>query len=390
MSKLFPAATLLLALVAFPALTACDDDEDAKTDTAKPLQVSSLRFIGEKLVPFKQDYNGTTLGGFSGIDYRPDNNAYYIMCDDPSTFQPVRYYTAALAFDQTTFSGVTFTGVTTIKRPDGSPFPNAATDRYNVADPEGIRYDAATAHIIWSSEGARNVGVTPAVLINPFLREANLDGSSVAEFALPPLLRMQATENGTRSNGSLEGLSISPDGRFLFTAQEEPIYEDGPRASASVTGAVIRVIKYDKATRQPVAQFAYKLDAVHKAPVPADQFQLNGVVEVLALSETKLLALERSFAVGATPDYSVKIYEIDLAAATNVASLGALQGATYTPVAKRLVLDVATTGIKRVDNLEGMTLGPKLANGNYSLILVSDDNFGTSQISQFLAFEVLP
>ena len=101
--------------------------------------------------------------------------------------------------------------------------------------------------------------------------------------------------------------------------------------------------------------------------------------------------LERSFAVGATPDYQVKIYEVDLSAATDVNSLGGgLQGATYTPVTKRLVLDLATTGIARVDNLEGMTFGPKLANGNYSLVLVSDDNFGAAQISQFLAFEVLP
>jgi hypothetical protein len=57
---------------------------------------------------------------------------------------------------------------------------------------------------------------------------------------------------------------------------------------------------------------------------------------------------------------------------------------------KRLVLDVATTGIRRVDNIEGMTFGPKLPNGNRSLIMVSDDNFGNTQISQFLAFEVIP
>lgn len=388
MKNRFPLATLFLALTAVPLLTSCADD-DSDTPTT-PISVSSLRFIGEKIVPFKQDYNGTTLGGFSGIDYRPDNNSYYIMCDDASAFQPVRYYTATLDFNQTTFSGVTFTGVTTLKRPDGSNFPSAATDPYNTVDPEGIRYDATKKQIIWSSEGVRNVAITPPALINPFLRTATPDGAYLAEFALPPLFRVQATDNGTRSNGSFEGLSISPDGRYLFTAQEEPLYEDGPRASAGVAGAVIRIVKYDKDTRQPIAQFAYKLDAVHAAPVPANQFQLNGVVEVLALSGSKLLAMERSFAVGATPDYVVKIYEIDLARASDISPLTSLTNASYTPVTKSLVLDVATTGIQRVDNLEGMTFGPKLPNGHNSLVLVADDNFGATQISQFLAFEVIP
>lgn len=385
----FPLAALFLALTAAPLLTSCDDD-DTPDAPAALTSVSSLRFIGEKIVPFKQEYNGTTLGGFSGIDYRADNNSYYIMCDDASALQPVRYYTATLDFNQTSFSSVTFTGVTTLKRPDGTNFPSAATDPYNGVDPEGIRYDAAKKQIIWSNEGVRNVALTPAVLINPFLRTATPEGAYVAEFALPPLFRVQATENGTRSNGSFEGMSITPDGRYLFTAQEEPVYEDGPRAAAGLAGAVIRLVKYDKETRQPVAQYAYKLDAVHAAPVPANQFQLNGVVEVLALSDTKLLAMERSFAVGATPDYVVKIYEIDLAAATDVSTQTSLVNATYTPVTKRLVLDVATTGIKRVDNLEGMTLGPKLANGHSSLVIVADDNFGATQISQFLAFEVMP
>jgi hypothetical protein len=389
MKQHFPLTALFLALTAVPLLTSCDDDDNPDTSEAG-VTVSFLRFIGEKIVPFKQEYNGTTLGGFSGIDYRADNNSYYIMCDDASALQPVRYYTATLDFNQTSFSGVTFTSVTTLKRPDGTNFPSAATDPYNSVDPEGIRYDAAKNQIIWSSEGVRNVALTPAVLINPFLRTATPEGVHVAEFALPPLFRVQATENGTRSNGSFEGMSITPDGRYLFTAQEEPVYEDGPRAAAGLAGAVIRLVKYDKETRQPVAQYAYKLDAVHAAPVPANQFQLNGVVEVLALSDTKLLAMERSFAVGATPDYVVKIYEIDLAAATDVSTQTSLVNATYTPVVKRLVLDVATTGIKRVDNLEGMTLGPKLANGHNSLVIVADDNFGATQISQFLAFEVMP
>ncbi len=94
-------------------------------------------------------------------------------------------------------------------------------------------------------------------------------------------------------------------------------------------------------------------------------------------------------AFGATPEFAVKIYEADLGAATDVSALPALAGATYTPAAKKRVLDVARTGISRVDNLEGMAFGPLLANGNRSLVLVSDNNFNPLQLTQFLAFEVL-
>jgi hypothetical protein len=103
------------------------------------------------------------------------------------------------------------------------------------------------------------------------------------------------------------------------------------------------------------------------------------VVEILPLATDKLLVMERSFAVGAAPDFAVKLYEADLSAATDVSNLPALAGTTYTPVAKKLFLDVGTTGISRVDNLEGMTFGPNLPNGNRSLVLVSDDNLTPSR-----------
>ncbi|CCH52194.1 hypothetical protein BN8_01171 [Fibrisoma limi BUZ 3] len=63
---------------------------------------------------------------------------------------------------------------------------------------------------------------------------------------------------------------------------------------------------------------------------------------------------------------------------------------TSQPVTKTLLYDVASSGVPHIDNLEVMTLVLKLPNVNYSLVMVSDDNFGAAQITQFLAFEVLP
>src|SRR3546814_13844399 len=61
----------------------------------------------------------------------------------------------------------------------------------------------------------------------------------------------------------------------------------------------------------------------------------------------------------------------------------------FQSVTKRLVLDLTTLNLPKLDNIEGMAWGPPLANGNRSLVLVSDDNFNASQVTQLLAFEVL-
>jgi len=66
------------------------------------------------------------------------------------------------------------------------------------------------------------------------------------------------------------------------------------------------------------------------------------------------------------------------------------RGADYQPLRKRLLLDLDAAGLDKVDNLEGMSWGPLLANGHRSLVMVSDDNFSDDEVTQLLAFELLP
>jgi hypothetical protein len=54
-----------------------------------------------------------------------------------------------------------------------------------------------------------------------------------------------------------------------------------------------------------------------------------------------------------------------------------------------VLLDLADVpGLELVDNLEGMTRGPRLPDGRRTLVLVSDKNFSTAQVTQLLAFAV--
>jgi hypothetical protein len=56
-------------------------------------------------------------------------------------------------------------------------------------------------------------------------------------------------------------------------------------------------------------------------------------------------------------------------------------------VQKSLLLNLDTLGIP-LDNVEGMTFGPRLPDGRRSLILVSDNNFSPMAFTQFLLFGV--
>jgi hypothetical protein len=55
------------------------------------------------------------------------------------------------------------------------------------------------------------------------------------------------------------------------------------------------------------------------------------------------------------------------------------------PMTKTLLVDLTDT-VHPLDNIEGITLGPRLPDGHQSLVLVSDDNFSPRQITQFVAF----
>jgi len=55
-----------------------------------------------------------------------------------------------------------------------------------------------------------------------------------------------------------------------------------------------------------------------------------------------------------------------------------------------LLLNFDAAGLGKVDNLEGMSWGPLLSNGHRSLVLVSDDDFSDDEVTQLLAFELLP
>jgi len=167
------------------------------------------------------------------------------------------------------------------------------------------------------------------------------------------------------------------------------MYQDGP-APDPTHGAVNRITHFTR-DGKVLGQYAYPLDAIPATPGKGKDAD-NGISEMLALSDTRMLTLERAGVQADDGSYKtyVRIYEVDVAGATDIQHLPTLKGADFTQMKKRLVLDLASVGLPIIDNLEGISFGPRLANGHASLMLVSDDNFGKSQVTQFLLFEVMP
>jgi len=349
-----------------------------------------LRLIGESRIPHRLQFQGSTVGGLSGIDYDPAAGLYYLISDDGSSLSPARFYTARVALGMDSLGEPELLGMSTLRQADGSPYPSAQQGG-PVPDPEAIRWRAASNTLLWTSEGHAPTGTAP------WLRETRPDGGFVREFALPGMFNFQAGA-GPRGNLALEGLALAPDGRNAWIAMENALLQDGPVPTAQAPGGPCRFTQIDLTSGKALRQIAYVPDAIPRAPVPPTAFADNGVAEILMLDAERMLVLERAYIAGggAQAGNSLRLYLIDPRQASDTLALPALEPGAYRPAGKTLLADFsAFTGpgagprLKQLDNTEGMSWGPVLPNGRRSLMFISDDNFNARQISQWLAFEFL-
>ncbi len=333
--------------------------------------------IGQRNFATGLTFGGTEVGGLSGITYDAATNSYLSISDDRSQINPARFYSLTVAPAAGGSLDVNFTGVTTLLRPDGTAFPAFSLD------PEGIALNP-DGSVFVSSEGDTNRGFAP--FVNRFERPS---GTQVAALPVPTRYIPDGVPPAPITRGVRNNLAFESLTRFnntLFTATENALFQDGPAATVT-TGSASRILRYDLATGQPSGEFRYNVEQVLDAPIPAGSFATNGLVELIALDDNHLLALERSFSTGV--GNAIRLYQIDLTNATNITNIDSLAGdpAGVTAVNKSLLLDLNTLGFT-LDNLEGMTLGPVLPDGTRMLVIVSDNNFAASQFTQVLAFSV--
>jgi len=338
-----------------------------------------LHLIAEAKWPHRLTFGGTIVGGLSGIDYDASRGEYLLISDDRADLGPVRFYRMRW---QPGADSPEPRDVVALACTDGSPWQprHRVPLGVPVPDPEALRWRAATDTVLWTSEGDVARGFGPAFY------ESRLDGSMVREFPLPAMFDADPSgRRGPRDNLSLEGLTLTPDGKHAWLAMENALIQDGPMPTLAASGGPCRFTRVDLASGRADRQIAYVPDAIPRPPILPGTHADNGVSEVLMIDTHRMLVLERAYAVGV--GNSLRLYEIDTDAATDTLGRESLRPDNHDPAPKKLVADFSTLGLSRLDNSEGMCWGPTLPNGKRLLVVVSDDNFNPLQATQFAAFE---
>lgn len=196
------------------------------------------------------------------------------------------------------------------------------------------------------------------------------DGAVLGSVPLPEIMKE------CRTNKGLESLAIDPDGRRIWTANEEALTGDGPASSRQI-GTIVRLCAIATpddaaaaAGERPAAdeQFAYEVDPPHEMLAASEIAPLSGVTAVVALGDGKLLVLERSGGIG-VPPFESRIYFVDTSDAQDVSTVESLGSKRPKPVIQKRLLWKDSLGC----NVEGIGLGPAVATGGRTMVAIADN-----------------
>jgi Esterase-like activity of phytase len=221
-------------------------------------------------------------------------------------------------------------------------------------DLEGLTQRANGGFWAVSEGSGSGTGGTPNLLI-----EVAPNGTVLKEIVLPDAVAALKKSNG------YEGVAVTGSGN------KEQVYLAFQREWTNDPAGLVRIGRYTPATGE-WKFFYYPLD-----PVESPAATWVGLSEIVALSDTQMLVLERDNAAG--PDARAKrLYKVSLAGVTPVA-----QGGTFPVLRKTLVRDLipdlaAANGWLQ-EKVEGVGIS---ANGGVYIVTDNDgveDNTGETQ-----------
>jgi hypothetical protein len=363
----FPVLVVLAGALAAPAAGS------APADSA----VAGLSLVGRTVLPRDLEFEGTRVGGLSGLAWDEASRSFWAISDDRGQHGPVRAYRLQIdlfpggAASRPSEPAVTIRQMLALSDAKGRPFAPGSVDTEGIALLPG--------GFLVSTEAIPHRGVAAVI------GEHGPDGRLRGELPLPSRYRSTA-DRGVRENLGFEGLATTRDGRYLFAAVENALVQDGPVADAGVASSA-RILRFDLEKKGPPAEFAYHVDAVFPAPATDGAFRVNGLSDLLPLGGDRLLVLERQFVEGA--GNAARVFDVSLAGAEDISNRDSLaRTPSVVPASKTLLLDLADTGIP-LENFEGMAFGPRLPDGRATRVLVSDDTFNPVQeATTFLVFAV--
>ncbi len=356
---IFTAAALLAICVL--ALSRPPYAAAAQTGAGAPDCAPGVDFLGFSDSLNKTTFEDTNVGGLSALTYDRQEGVYYSLVDNERDTR-ARFYTLDIPLGRSGLGDPSVLDVTSLRNASGQSFTGTNFDG------EGLAL-TRRGDLLASSE------------TEPSIRRFAPDGDLQKELPVPRKFRVAPAGEG-RANQTFESLSLSPNARSLFTANEGSLVADGETADGSDR---IRILRYEDRGRggfKPAEEFFYLAE-------PG-----QGVVEIATLSENELLVLERGFIAG--EGNTVRIFQVSLKGAEDVSDEPTLSEPGLVSVKKELLVDLAdcppsgatSPGTQQnplLDNFEALALGPRLPGGRRALILVSDDNFSPGQVTRVVA-----
>lgn len=342
-----------------------------------------LLFAQVKL-QFISDYNFLTgtkintilIGGFSGCTYSNKNKVLYALSDDRGQFGNPRIHSFFLSLEKKRFK-LSPSKVIQLRDKTRNSFPLDSLDL------EGMILKGKSNFLLISE------GIYKPKRISPEIFQFSFDGILQKKFSLP-----KHFSEGFQSNKSFESLTLSKNEDFLLTTTELPLKQDSLNKDDPYTLRILKMKKLNSNT--PITkEYVYLMKKLKDYQNLKSSKGSTGLVELLLLDDSSFLALERSYLTEEKKNM-INIFHVKMSKeATEVSNHKSLSKSSWMPLNKNLILNLdeivpkLSKNFQKLDNFEGMCFGPKLKNGNQTLILVSDNNFNKFQRTAFLLFEII-
>lgn len=220
--------------------------------------------------------------------------------------------------------------------------------------------------------------------VTPSITEFDMTGKPSGRIA--PIPEIQKKYH--RDNQSIESLTIAPCSTVMWTANEQALTCDGEAAFGnSNVATMVRLIKFIR--KSPGHNWAYAGSWAYQCDPCADPvFSQSGLSGMCALPDGSLLMLEREISISTCG--RCRIYRLTseaICAATELTSITSLTNATFRSVSKGLpLIDFRGERLDVMKVYEGITLGPKLADGKQAVYLIADG--GEKRSKMVLGFKI--
>ncbi len=325
--------------------------------------------------------NGKTVRTFPLPDYTP---TIYKIEVSKGEINILDKFPLKLSGTDPVSGKATITGLPNIKGRDEEPY-DAKGEKVLAYDPYGLDIEGLAYNpkddTFWISDeyGPSIVHVKrDGTIIERIVPKGW--SSQVAASLVPSRETLPEVYNKLRQNRGAEAVGITPDGKYMFMAMQNALRNPD---KAMDNSRQVRIIKFELATLNPVAEFVYVLeDAKQFKELTQGDIVISDMVVV---NENTLLIDERDKFSGDKAQLK-RIYAIDLSTATNIigkydttAAAGKtieqmttadLKASGILPTTKRTVLDAVAFKFP-YEKIEGVSL----INGD-TLAITNDNDFG--------------